>query len=384
MFIPSQIYLVECSLLPIYNFFIKVPGGVMSDIEDNNTKIDNSKKIMRIGHRTVVLSLLLVFCALLCQWGYWYYKNNTLKFPWGTKIYTVSAEELNLLPNEQANYLGTRATEDDQTEFLYHANNMYLRAASAFSIRTGPGVYYQSIGRMFYGRDVHVIATCDDNDWYMIDFYGEEAYVHSACLFDKLPELTHRADEEELTVQGSRSEYDLDIWEDEDADITDETEETAAEQNEDTEPAEAAVPTSTPSPTPSPAPTQAPSSNTPSDPVMLELFNLVNNARAAEGLAPLSWSNTLAADAAVRAQEIVSSFSHTRPDGSDWWTVDPDRMYGENLASGQSTAQEVFNSWMASPGHRANILGDYTTCGFALHYGGDAGSTYYWAQEFGY
>lgn len=362
----------------------------MPDTEVKNTSDNNkdNKKLMKIGHRTVVLALTFVFGALLCQWGYWYYENNTLKFPWGTKIYTVSAEELNLLPNEQANYLGTRANEDDQTEFLYHANNMYLRAASAFSIRSGPGVYYQSIGRMFYGRDVHVIATCDDNDWYMIDFYGEEAYVHSACLFDKLPELTHRTDETDFIVQGTRSEFDLDVWGDEDADLTDETEEaeeTAAEQSEETEPADADTPssTSTPTPTPSPAPTQAPSS-APSDPVMLELFNLVNEARAAEGLAPLSWSNTLAVDATIRAQEIVTSFSHTRPDGSDWWTVDPDRMYGENLASGQSTAQEVFNSWMASPGHRANILGDYTTCGFALHYGGDAGYTYYWTQEFGY
>ena len=60
-------------------------------------------------------------------------------------------------------------------------------------------------------------------------------------------------------------------------------------------------------------------------------------------------------------------------------------MYGENLASGQSTAVEVFNSWWASPGHQANMMNSgYRTVGFALYYGGDAGSTYYWVQEFGY
>ena len=242
---------------------------------------------------------------------------------------------------------------------------------------------------MYYGREVHVIATCDDNDWYMIEFYGEEAYVHSACLFEKLPELRPQDDETEFIIQGTRSTDALDTLHDDDetdeTQVTEETEASAA----DTEPTEVqATPTPTPvptaAPTATPAPTQAPSVTAPTDPVMLELFNLVNNERQNQGLTPLTWNSALASDAAVRAQEIAVVFSHTRPDGSEWWTVDPDRMYGENLASGQSTAQEAFNSWMASPGHRANILGDYSSCGFALYYGGDAGSTYYWVQEFGY
>ena len=346
---------------------------------DKETK-KNDGKALKYGSNIVLLSLIFVFSSLICQWIYLYYEANPLKFPNGTQVYTVSAGDLNLLPNEQLNYLGTRAGEDDNTEFLYRSNNMHLTAAAAFSIRTGPGVYYQSIGRMYYGREVHVLATCDENDWYLIDFYGEQAYVHSACLFDKLPEITGGTDETDVSIQGSRSDEDLEVW---GSDITDETQETDVTETEATEPATADA-TSTPSPTPTPAPTEAPSINTPTDPVMLELFNLVNDARAEQGLQPLSWSSALAADAAVRAQEITVSFSHTRPDGSDWWTVDPDRMYGENLASGQQSAQEVFNSWWASPGHKANILGDYTTCGFALYYGGDAGSTYYWVQEFGY
>ena len=341
---------------------------------------NKDSKTSKFGSNALVLALIFAFSALICQWIYLYYRDNPLKFPDGTQVYTVEAGELNLLPNEQTNYLGTRAGEDDAREFLYRANSMYLKAASAFSIRSGPGVYYQSIGRMYYGRDVHVIATCDENDWYMIEFYGETAYVHCACLFDKLPEITNPVDDSELIILGSRTDEDLEIW---GSDVTDETDETDTQGPDSTEPTAGGT-TTTPTPTPTPAPTQAPSVNSPSDPVMLELFNLVNNTRAEHGLSPLSWNSSLAADAAVRAQEIVVSFSHTRPDGSEWWTVDPDRMYGENLASGQSTAQEVFNSWMASPGHRANILGDYTTCGFALYYGGDAGSTYYWAQEFGY
>lgn len=54
-------------------------------------------------------------------------------------------------------------------------------------------------------------------------------------------------------------------------------------------------------------------------------------------------------------------FSHTSPDGSDpgdrvtaagyrWST------YGENIAKGQSSPASVMDSWMNSPGHRANIV----------------------------
>ena len=67
------------------------------------------------------------------------------------------------------------------------------------------------------------------------------------------------------------------------------------------------------------------------------------------------------------------------------WNPAMSRLYGENLAEGYATAQEVFAGWMASPTHKALILDDdYTACGFALHVNGDGVHDYYWAQEFGY
>ncbi len=370
-------------------------AGTDNNSDNNTNKSGKNKTAERIG----LLSILLIFLCLFVQWAYKYYKDNPLKFPWGSQVYTVSANDIELLPNEQLNYLGARVDQDDETEFHYHANNMYLTASAAFSIRSGPGVYYHSIGRMYYGRSVHVLATCDENDWYLIDFYGEEAYVHSACLFEKLPEITN-TEETDIIIRGSRSNEEIDTLntgeteEVSETDVTEPTEEvvettataetTEAVESSATEPIQATEPTATPTPAATATPTPAPAVSAPSDPTMLELFNLVNDARVQNGLEPLSWNSALAADAAVRATEISVVFSHTRPDGSDWWTVDSDRMYGENIASGQSTAQEVFNSWWASPGHQANILGNYTTCGFALYYGGDAGSTYYWVQEFGY
>ena len=78
-----------------------------------------------------------------------------------------------------------------------------------------------------------------------------------------------------------------------------------------------------------------------------------------------------------RAQEIVASFSHTRPDGRSFSTVLAEynvsyRASGENIAAGQRTPSEVMNGWMNSPGHRANILGNqFGKVGIGVHKGND-------------
>ncbi len=112
------------------------------------------------------------------------------------------------------------------------------------------------------------------------------------------------------------------------------------------------------------------------------ILDLVNQQRAAAGLAALTWDNDLEMAAAVRAAENVQLFSHTRPDGSDWYTVNPQIMHGENLAYGYNSAQEVVTAWMNSPTHAANILyPQFTRCSIAIY---KNGSTYYFAQEFRY
>lgn len=112
-----------------------------------------------------------------------------------------------------------------------------------------------------------------------------------------------------------------------------------------------------------------------------EVIAKVNDIRVANGLNALRYDASLEATADVRANELNVRFSHTRPDGSDWYTVNPDLMYGENLADGYNTADAVVNAWMASPEHKANILKpDFTTV--AVSSVVKNGKTY-WAQEFG-
>ena len=112
-----------------------------------------------------------------------------------------------------------------------------------------------------------------------------------------------------------------------------------------------------------------------------EVIAKVNEIRVANGLNTLRYDASLEASAAVRANELTVRFSHTRPNGSDWYTVNPDLMYGENLADGYTTADAVVNAWMASPEHKANILKpDFTTVAVSTTV--KNGKTY-WAQEFG-
>ena len=113
------------------------------------------------------------------------------------------------------------------------------------------------------------------------------------------------------------------------------------------------------------------------------VFNLMNQQRAARGLATLAWSDALTNAAQVRANEIVTTFSHTRPNGSAFWTVDSNVQYGENLAKLYQSADSVYTAWMNSPTHAANIMdAGYKTVGIAVCQTGDG--SWYWAQEFGY
>ena len=112
-------------------------------------------------------------------------------------------------------------------------------------------------------------------------------------------------------------------------------------------------------------------------------FDLVNAKRQEAGLGALTWNSGLEQASAVRAVEASQSFSHTRPDGSDWWTVNSNLMYGENLAKGYATADEAVTAWMNSPTHKANIMDtEFTSGAIAIHIGSNG--QWFWAQEFGF
>lgn len=112
-------------------------------------------------------------------------------------------------------------------------------------------------------------------------------------------------------------------------------------------------------------------------------FNLVNQYRTAAGLPGLEWSEPLKDAALVRAKELVDLFSHDRPNGSPWYTVNSNIQFGENLAKLYYTSDSVVTAWMNSPTHAANIMdAGFRTVGIAIYQ--SENGNWYWAQEFGY
>lgn len=87
-----------------------------------------------------------------------------------------------------------------------------------------------------------------------------------------------------------------------------------------------------------------------------EIFMLMNEYRVSSNLKPLKWSVDLEKCASVRAEEASILWSHTRPNGKPWYTVNQQVMYGENLAKFYNSAEEVMQAWKDSPPHNENLL----------------------------
>ncbi|WKX72827.1 CAP domain-containing protein [Streptomyces sp. XD-27] len=148
-----------------------------------------------------------------------------------------------------------------------------------------------------------------------------------------------------------------------------------------------------PSPTRTTAPatptrTAPPTTGGPHSASEREVLALVNQERAQAGCSPLSADPELAELAGAFSEDMDARnfFDHTDPDGDSPWDrakqAGVSNLGGENIARGQADARAVMDSWMNSPGHRANILNcDFKTLGVGAHEG-DGGP--WWTQEFGY
>ena len=116
-----------------------------------------------------------------------------------------------------------------------------------------------------------------------------------------------------------------------------------------------------------------------------------NWAREHDGLKPLAYSKALAAFAAQKTAKIVRCgvFTHF-PCGQDAFQGFPAGFTseGENLVmmAPTGTVRQMFAMWLASPGHRANILGSsFTQLGLHLYVGAGLGQSavMMWCADFG-
>jgi uncharacterized YkwD family protein/spore coat assembly protein SafA len=122
--------------------------------------------------------------------------------------------------------------------------------------------------------------------------------------------------------------------------------------------------------------------------VEVAVLKIVNEQRFSAGLKPLEMDWELERVARTKSQDMADKgyFSHQSPTyGSPFDMMKhfgiTYKQAGENIASGQRTPQEVMDSWMKSPGHKANILKpDYTHIGVGYYRGGSYG--HMWTQQF--
>ena len=110
------------------------------------------------------------------------------------------------------------------------------------------------------------------------------------------------------------------------------------------------------------------------------ILSMVNQSRGAAGLGPLTLSSSVSSVANAWALQMAANGAMTHnPNYADQIPSGWSRA-GENVARGWSTPTAVEDAWMDSPGHRANILGDFTHIGISFI---TSGGTTWAVQNFG-
>lgn len=119
-----------------------------------------------------------------------------------------------------------------------------------------------------------------------------------------------------------------------------------------------------------------------------EVISLVNKERTDRGLPALLSNEVLAKLARLKSKDMIDQkyFDHQSPTyGSPFEMMKSFGITyqnaGENIARGQSTAEEVMKAWMNSPGHMENILKEeYQEIGVGA--AEDSNGQIYWTQMF--
>ena len=133
-----------------------------------------------------------------------------------------------------------------------------------------------------------------------------------------------------------------------------------------------------PTPSPGPVPATTPPPEVP-DPVGLRAA--INLERARLGLAALTAHPELDRVAAGWAGEMARTRTLSHADAASRIAgVLPNAASGETIAMGQGTARAAVADWLASPGHRAILTGNYGLIGTGS--AADARGSIYWCADF--
>ena len=113
----------------------------------------------------------------------------------------------------------------------------------------------------------------------------------------------------------------------------------------------------------------------------LKLVTLINDYRESQGLNSLQVINHISYKSEEHNYYMIDNnvFNH------DYFQQRSDNLIrvlgaervGENIAYNYQTAESAFAAWLSSPGHKANIEGDYTHLGISVTINPETGRKYY-------
>ena len=216
-------------------------------------------------------------------------------------------------------------------------DNGYYVTTTNLNVRTGPGTEYRKIGVLVEGTVV--VPLNEQNGWYEINFGSVNGFISADYVTYIEPVV------EQPT----------------------------------TSPAQDAVVASVPTPQPSVI-------DDGDREYAMSIFNRVNEYRTSIGVQQLVWDENLYNVANVRAHEIYTLWSHTRPNGQNPSSCFKEfgisyNYAGENLLKQGTSVENCFAGWYASDGHRkAMENGNFTKSAVFVYWGPDG--QIYVAQEF--
>lgn len=127
------------------------------------------------------------------------------------------------------------------------------------------------------------------------------------------------------------------------------------------------------------------SSNTAQGSLPEQILYYTNKFRESKGLKPLQLDATISAQALNHSKAMAKGNTGFGHEGFEERVANISKVKGrvagaaENVAYGTLDAEGVVNGWIKSPGHRKNMLGDYTLIGIGA---ADKGKITFFTQVF--
>ena len=208
----------------------------------------------------------------------------------------------------------TAETAEPVASYSYTDMDAVMWATAAVNVRDLPSTDGARVGGLSGGQEVRVTGVCNETGWYRLE--GDSRFVSGSYLSSSAPVAEAASSPSTSAADSTTSQA------------------TQATQG-----------------TVGAAPVAAQTSGAYSEAQLVgEFLTILNNQRAAEGLSQVSGgSDALNSDALASVTAVQANFSHDS-------VVRNSGVTNENIAQGQQSAQEVFDAWYASDGHRVAMM----------------------------